>query len=180
MFNAFDFIFLEIWNVAVSNNWSCAYAPYIMKMIEKVSKKTFVKNVERTKLQPNKWFTSIKPRARTWIPPLDAPSNYHGSGPGLLKMLRGIFIAYRACKDVIIKRQEIILRNQYIIHRKLEIAEPLEEFDETEAALVDPYRSLTVEELAYFQMGDTGSSNAPHGNNNDKNDDDELDGGEEE
>jgi hypothetical protein len=31
----------------------CAYAPYIMKMIEKVSKKTFVKNIEHTKLRPN-------------------------------------------------------------------------------------------------------------------------------
>jgi hypothetical protein len=38
-FNVFDFIFQEIWNVVVSNNRSCAYAPYIMKMIEKVSKK---------------------------------------------------------------------------------------------------------------------------------------------
>jgi hypothetical protein len=53
-FNVFDFIFQKIWNVVVSNNRSCAYAPYIMKMIEKVSKKTFVKNVEHTKLWPNK------------------------------------------------------------------------------------------------------------------------------
>jgi hypothetical protein len=60
----FDFIFQEIWSVAVSNNWSCAYAPYIMKMIEKVSKKTFVKNVEHTKLWPNKQFASIKPGAK--------------------------------------------------------------------------------------------------------------------
>jgi hypothetical protein len=38
-FNVFDFIFQEIWNVTISNNRSCAYAPYIMKMIEKVIKK---------------------------------------------------------------------------------------------------------------------------------------------
>jgi hypothetical protein len=70
-----------------------------MKMIEKVNKKkTFVKNVEHTKLQPNKQFTSIKPGARTWIPPPDAPSNYRGSGSGLLKMLRGILTACRASK----------------------------------------------------------------------------------
>jgi hypothetical protein len=50
----FDFIFQEIWNVAISINRSCAYAPYIMKMIEKVSKKTFMKHVEHTKLWPNK------------------------------------------------------------------------------------------------------------------------------
>jgi hypothetical protein len=53
-FNVFDFIFQEIWNVVVSNNRSCAYAPYIMKMVENVSRKTFVKNIEHTKLWPNK------------------------------------------------------------------------------------------------------------------------------
>jgi hypothetical protein len=94
-------------------------------------------------------------------------------------MLRGIFIACKASKEAIIKRQEVILRNQHIIHLKLEITESLE-FDETEVKLVDPYGSLTTEELAYFQMGEAVSSNAPHGNNNDKDDDDELDDGEEE
>jgi hypothetical protein len=180
MFNVFNFIFQEIWNVVVSNNRSCAYAPYIMEMIERVSQKTFVKNVEHTKLRPNKQFTSIKPGARTRIPPPDAPSNYRGSGLGLLKMLRSIFTACKASKEVIIKRQEVILRNQHIIHRKLEIVEPLEEFDETEAELVDPYGSFTVEELAYFQLGQAGSSNVPNGNNNDKNDNDEPDDGDEE
>jgi hypothetical protein len=95
-------------------------------------------------------------------------------------MLRGIFTASKASKEVIIKRQEVILRNQHIIHKKLEIAEPLHEFDETEAGLVDSYGSLTAEELAYFLMGETGSSNAPHGNNNDKDDGDESDDEEEE
>jgi hypothetical protein len=95
-------------------------------------------------------------------------------------MLRGIFIACKASKEVIIKRQEVILRNQHIIHRKLEIAEPLHEFDKTEAELVDPYESLTTEELAYFQMGEARSSNAPDDNNNDKDDGDESDDGEEE
>jgi hypothetical protein len=79
-----------------------------------------------------------------------------GSGSGLLMMLRGIFIACKASKEIIIKRKEVILRNQHIIHRKLEIIESLEEFYET------------------------WSSNAPHENNNDKNDYDELDDGEEE
>jgi hypothetical protein len=137
-----------------------------------------VKNVEHTKLWPNKQFTSIKPAAMTRIPPPDVPINYRGSGPNLLKMLRGIFTACEASKDVIIKRKEVILRNQHIIHRKLEIAEPLEEFDETQTELVDPYESLIIEELAYFQMDEAGSSNAPHGNNNDKNNDDESDDGE--
>jgi hypothetical protein len=102
-------------------------------------------------------------------------------------MLRGIFIACKASKDVfwpnpkdvIIKRLEVTLKNQHIIHRKLEIAEPLEEFDETEVELVDSYGSLTTEELAYFQMGEAWGSNVPHGNNNNKNDDDESEDGEE-
>jgi hypothetical protein len=42
------------------------------------------------------------------------------------------------------------------------------------------YSTLTTEELVYFQMGEVGSSNAPHGNNNDKDDGDESDDGEEE
>jgi hypothetical protein len=36
-FNAFDFILLEMWNIAISNNRSCSYAPYIMALIEVVS-----------------------------------------------------------------------------------------------------------------------------------------------
>jgi hypothetical protein len=53
------------------------------------------------------------------------------------------------------------------------------EFDETEAELVEPYDSLTAEELAYFQMSETGSFNTPHGNNNDENDDDHSEAEEE-
>jgi hypothetical protein len=88
-------------------------------------------------------------------------------------MLRGIFTACKASKKVIIKRQEVIPRIQHIIHKKLEITKPLHEFDETQADLVDPYGPLTADELAYFQMGEAVSSNAPHGNNNDKDDGEE-------
>jgi hypothetical protein len=95
-------------------------------------------------------------------------------------MLRGVFTACNTSKGVIIKRQEVILRNQRIIYHKLEIAKPLEKFDETEVDPVDPYRSLTTEELGYFQVGEVGSSHAPHGNNNNKNDVDDSSDGEEE
>jgi hypothetical protein len=77
-------------------------------------------------------------------------------------MLSGIFTACKASKEVIIKRQEVILRNRHIIHHKLEIVEPLEKFDDTEVELIDLYGSLTVEELAYFQMGEAVSFNAPY------------------
>jgi hypothetical protein len=33
-FNAFDFIIQEMWNISISNNRSCAYAPYIMALID--------------------------------------------------------------------------------------------------------------------------------------------------
>jgi hypothetical protein len=154
-FNVFDFIFQKIWNVDVSNKQSYAYAPYIMKMIEKVSKKTFVKNIEHTKLQPNKQFTSIKPRATTPIPPLDAPNNYRGSGPGLLKMLRSIFTACRASKEVIIKRQEVILRNQHIIHCKLEIGKPLEDLSPPKSLLtpIDPSPPKSLLTFRWVRQG---------------------------
>jgi hypothetical protein len=64
--------------------------------------------------------------------------------------------------------------------RVLQIAKALEEFDEIEAELVDPYDSLTTEELVYFQMGEAESSNATHGNNNDENDDEQSEDGWEE
>jgi hypothetical protein len=46
-----------------------------ISMIEKVSKKTIVKNVEHTKLWPNEQFTSIKPGARSYSKELA----YHSS-----------------------------------------------------------------------------------------------------
>jgi hypothetical protein len=53
-FNAFDFIVQEMWNIAISNNLSCAYAPYIMALIKAVSKRTFLKDVDHTPLRPKK------------------------------------------------------------------------------------------------------------------------------
>jgi hypothetical protein len=65
-------------------------------------------------------------------------------------MLRGIFSTCKTSKNVTSKSQEVILCNQQIIHYKLEIAKPLEEFDETEIELVDIFASLTIKELGYF------------------------------
>jgi hypothetical protein len=53
-FNAFDFILQEMWDMAISNTHSCAYASYIMALIEAVSKRTFVKDVEHIPLHPKK------------------------------------------------------------------------------------------------------------------------------
>jgi hypothetical protein len=53
-FNAFDFIIQEMSNIAISNNHSCA-------MIEAVSKRTFVKDVEHIPLHPKKQHNSLPP-----------------------------------------------------------------------------------------------------------------------
>jgi hypothetical protein len=45
-FNVFDYSPMDIWNIVVNPNRACDYAPQIMCMIEKVVRKTFVKNVE--------------------------------------------------------------------------------------------------------------------------------------
>jgi hypothetical protein len=110
-----------------------------------------VKNVEHTKLWPNKQFTSIKPGAKNRIPPLDAPSNYRGLGPGFLKLLRGIYTTCKASKEAILKRQDVILRNQHIIHRKLEIAEPLESLMRQKLSLLTPTSPSPLKSFLTFR-----------------------------
>jgi hypothetical protein len=46
LFNIFDYILQEIWNVAITPSRACAYAPFIMSFIEHVSGLTFVKDVK--------------------------------------------------------------------------------------------------------------------------------------
>jgi hypothetical protein len=60
-FNAFDFIIQEMWNIAISNNHSCAYAPYIMVLVEAISKRTFVKDVDHIPLHPKKRYNLLHP-----------------------------------------------------------------------------------------------------------------------
>jgi hypothetical protein len=73
-FNAFDFIIQEIWNIAISNTRSCAYAPYIMALIEIVSIRTFMKDVEHTPLRPKKQFSSL-PASTASVPPTTSTSS---------------------------------------------------------------------------------------------------------
>jgi hypothetical protein len=53
-FNAFDFILQGMWNIVISNTRSCAYAPYIMALVEAVFKRTFGKDEEHIPLHPKK------------------------------------------------------------------------------------------------------------------------------
>jgi hypothetical protein len=52
LFNIFDYILQEIWNVVVTPSWACAYAPFIMSFIEHVFEITFIKDVCHPDLKP--------------------------------------------------------------------------------------------------------------------------------
>jgi hypothetical protein len=94
-FNAFDFIIQEMWNIAISNNRSFAYAPYIMAMIEAVSKHTFVKDVEHIPLHPKKPYISWPPLA-TSVPSASTTSSsdepHSSSGrSAFFNLFKGLF-----------------------------------------------------------------------------------------
>jgi hypothetical protein len=95
-FNAFDFIIQEMWNIAISNNRSCAYAPYIIAMIEAVSKRTFVKDVEHIPLHPKKQYNSLPPLAAS-VPSAattsssDEPRSSSSGCLAFFKLFKGIF-----------------------------------------------------------------------------------------
>jgi hypothetical protein len=52
LFNIFDYILQEIWNVGVTPSRACAYAPFIMSFIKHMSELTFVKDVCHPDLKP--------------------------------------------------------------------------------------------------------------------------------
>jgi hypothetical protein len=114
-FNAFNFILQEIWNIAISNIRSCAYAPYIMALIETVSKRTFVKDVEHTPLLPKKQYNSLCPSAGS-VPSATTTS----SGRSIFfKLFKGLFSICQCNKqtmDVVHVRQEVLLENQWNLH----------------------------------------------------------------
>ncbi|KAK3136487.1 hypothetical protein QOZ80_5BG0436290 [Eleusine coracana subsp. coracana] len=62
-FNAFDFIWEEIYNISITPSRSCCYGPYIMKMIEEVSEITFVKDVPHKPLRPQKPVALVSSRS---------------------------------------------------------------------------------------------------------------------
>jgi hypothetical protein len=111
-FNAFDFIIQEMWNIAINNNRSCAYAPYIMAMIEAVSKRTFVKDVEHIPLHPKKQYNSLPPSVAS-VPSAAITSSLAHSA--FFKLFKGLFSICQSIKqtmDVVRERQEVLLENQ--------------------------------------------------------------------
>jgi hypothetical protein len=121
-FNAFDFIIQEIWNIAISNNCSCVYAPYIMALVEAVSKRTFVKDMEHIPLHPMKQYNSLPPSA-TFVPSAAATSSSDerrtaaSSSSGrstFFKLFKGLFSICQSNKqsmDVVCECQEVLLEN---------------------------------------------------------------------
>jgi hypothetical protein len=141
-FNAFDFIIQEMWNIAISNNRSCAYAPYILALIEIVSKRTFVKNVEHTPLRPKKQFNSLPPSAASvpsaaTTPSSDEPRTSSSSSghSAFFKLFKGLFAICQSNKqtmDVVREHQEVLV-NQRNIHQKMQVEQRFVEFHPIEA-----------------------------------------------
>jgi hypothetical protein len=120
-FNIFDFILQEIWNIAISNNRSCAYAPYIMALIEIVSKQTFVKDVEHTPLHPKKQFTSLPSSAPSAAPTTSDEYRPSSGRSGFFNLFKSLFFICQSNKqemDVFHERQEVLLENQWNLHQR--------------------------------------------------------------
>jgi hypothetical protein len=177
-FNAFDFIIQEMWNIAISNNRSCAYAPYIMALVEAVSKRTFVKDVEHIPLCSKKQYNSLPPSAIS-VPSAAATSSdvrriavSSSSSSGrsaFFKLFKGLFSICQSNKqsmDVVCEHQEVLLENQQILHHKMQVEQPFVEFSPIEALpeLPDPFASLTAAEMVFHGMDTLGtlSSHARH------------------
>jgi hypothetical protein len=121
-FNVFDFILQEICNIAISNNHSCAYAPYIMASIKVISKRNFVKDVEHTPLRSKKKYNSL-PLSAPSVAPTSSGESLSSSGRStFFKLFKGLFSICQSDKqslDVIHERQEVLLENQRNIHQKV-------------------------------------------------------------
>jgi hypothetical protein len=149
-----------IWNIAISNNHSCAYAPYIMALIEDVSKHTFVKDVEQTPLRPKKQFGSLPPLALASSAAPTSSNEPRSSSSGrsaFFKLFKGLFSICQSSKqsmDVIHEHQEVLLENQRNLHHKMQVEQPFVEFSPIEVLLefLDPFASLTAAEMVYLSM----------------------------
>jgi hypothetical protein len=166
LFDVFEYIVDEIWNIATNPLRSYGFAPYIQYMIEVVTKEKFYKGVAHEPLRPT---VPKDPRALRVgsSTPTAAPSHISHSGgassapsvnSGILKMLRGIFATcWRTDQhmDVIEQCLQIVQCNQEIIHSQRD--EPLLEFLDVPVypPVPDSYASLTPAELAAFGIGHT-------------------------
>ncbi|KAK3118829.1 hypothetical protein QOZ80_9BG0708810 [Eleusine coracana subsp. coracana] len=175
-FNVFDFIYSEMWHMAITASRGCAYAPFIMFMIEKVTKKTFKKECEHKSLKRNipsgatrgastpRQAPSSEPNSPLAPSARSTPDLSHrrrGSGSskkrgGLFKMLRGLFSIYNrldARLDNIKKRQDVLNKRRKTIYDHLAIQLPRSPspIPAPYPPLVEnPWSTFTDEESQYF------------------------------
>jgi hypothetical protein len=164
-FNVFDFIIQKIWNIAISNTLSCAYAPYIMALVEAVSKRTFVKDVEHIPLHPKKQYSSLPPSVAS-VPSatttsLDEPRSSSLGCSAFFKLFKSLFSICQSSKhsmDVVRECQEV-LENQHNLHQKMQVEQPFVEFNpvETLPELPYPFASLSAAEMVYLGMDALGT-----------------------
>jgi hypothetical protein len=121
-FDVFEYIADEIWNIATNPLRSCGLAPYILDMIEVVTKEKFYKDTRHEPLRPTVPKDPRAPRAGSSTVAV-APSHTTHSGcassapsanSSILKMLWGIFATCRRmdhCMDVLDQRLQIVRRN---------------------------------------------------------------------
>jgi hypothetical protein len=185
-FNIFDYILQEIWNVKVTPSWACAYAPFIMSFIEHVSWLTFVKDVKHRDIKPQ--VPSSANHFRQAPPPpstLAALSSYHGLDPSkgrssIFKLFKGLVsmcqrISHRW--DIIEKKLDANAYNHRLIHSKLQIEEPLKELPDAEdlPEPIDKFTFLILDELNYFEMGESHLRGGPRGSDDNGSDGDYAD-----
>jgi hypothetical protein len=169
-FNAFDFIIQEMWNIAICNTQSCAYAPYIMALIEMVSNRIFAKDVEHTLLFPKKQFSSMPPSVAS-VPPTTSTSSDEchatsSSSPGRLVFFNTFKSVFSICQSnqqeltVSHGHQEVLLENQWNIHQKMQVEQRFVELCPVRAPpqLQEPFASLTIAEMVFLGMDAPGTS----------------------
>jgi hypothetical protein len=102
-FDVFEYIVVEIWNIATNPIRSCGFAPYIQYMIEVVSCEKFYKDVAHEPLHPavpkDPRAPCASSSASTTSPSCTTQSGGASSAPsvnsGILKMFWGIFAMCR-------------------------------------------------------------------------------------
>jgi hypothetical protein len=126
LFDVFDYIINEIWNIDINSQRSCGFALYIMCMIKMVAHERFYKDEAHEPLHP----AVLKdPRSRRTSPPPDVtPTRTTHSGGasssfsinfGFLEMFQGIFAMCQRTNqhmDVMETHLDIVHHNQEIIH----------------------------------------------------------------
>jgi hypothetical protein len=80
LFDVFEYIVDEIWNIATNPLRSCGFAPYIQFMIESLAQEKFYKDVRHDSLRPAVPKHPRDSRAGSSAAPTDAPSHTARSG----------------------------------------------------------------------------------------------------